>query len=159
VLLSLERRARLAAASTGRDTNADLVGAWGLSLGNVETGARAGATARWGVNVPRDFGVDRVGAPGLPVVPPGPRDRLSLYAFFGAGGRAVARDLFLDGNTLRDGPSVDREPAYAEATGGAALEVRGVRISWRIDTRGKQFARQRGWHSTGSIALQVGWDF
>ena len=41
--------------------------------------------------------------------------------FVGAGGEAVARNIFLDGNTFRDSRDVDSKPLVADLTGGVSL--------------------------------------
>ena len=58
-----------------------------------------GATLRIGNDLPNDYGAPRI-RPSLP----GsnfflPRDNFGWYLFAGAGGRAVAYNIFLDGNT------------------------------------------------------------
>jgi len=51
------------------------------------------------------------------------------YVFAGVEGRAVARDIFLDGNTFQKSPSVDKEPLVGELAVGAALLFPGGRLS------------------------------
>lgn len=65
---------------------------------------------RLGQRLPLDYGPPRI-QPSLPgsgfFVPP--QDRFGWYLFAGVEGRAVARNIFLDGNTFRDSRSVDKE--------------------------------------------------
>ena len=44
-----------------------------------------------------------------------------FYFFVGTQGRAVARNLFLDGNTFQDSRSVDSEALVGDLSGGLAL--------------------------------------
>jgi hypothetical protein len=77
----------------------DLIGLIGGRLGNVETSGRLGTTLRVGCNLPRHFGA------ALRPMGDAPQ-RVHLEA--GIEGRVVLRNIFLDGNTWRSGPSVDR---------------------------------------------------
>jgi lipid A 3-O-deacylase len=123
--LIYERRWRLYARALDNTLGLDLVPHAGASLGNVQTYANAGGTLRFGFNLPSDFGVDlaRPGNVGsAPVDDRDPRVSLrrnfSLFVFTAVDGRAVARDIFLDGNTFRSSPSVDKEFFVADLSAG-----------------------------------------
>src|SRR5690606_25458235 len=126
--LIYERRHRLIARTFGDRLGFDFIPHGGVSIGNVQTHANLGGTFRLGVNLPTDFGValSRGGAIGAsPADDQDPRvalDRdLSFFVFAGAEGRAVARDIFLDGNTWKDSRSVDKEPLVADLMAGFGL--------------------------------------
>jgi hypothetical protein len=78
----------------------------GGALGNVFTYANAGIMLRFGRRLPLDYGPPRI-QPSLPgsgfLVP---HDGFGWYLFAGIDGRAVARNIFLDGNTFRDSRSL-----------------------------------------------------
>ena len=78
----------------------DFIGTIGVRLGNVDTSSRMGGKLRIGLNLPRHFGT---AIRGRPLV-----DYQRLYLSAGVEGRAVARNIFLDGNTFRSSHSVDR---------------------------------------------------
>lgn len=100
---------------------ADLEGHVGANVGNVDTSGRIGAQLRLGHELPRHFGTAIRAAPF-----PG----LRLYGTTGVSGRAVVRDIFLDGNTWRDSHSVSRNEAVADFHVGLHLEpCRWARIS------------------------------
>ena len=123
-----ERRWRLYARALSDILGLDLVPHAGASLGNVQTYANAGGTLRFGVNLPSDFGVDidRPGSVGTAATDDlDPRVAthrdFSLFVFTAVDSRAVARDLFLDGNTFQSSPSVDKEIFVADLSAGVGL--------------------------------------
>ena len=111
------------------DFGFDLIPHVGFTLGNVMTYGAAGGAMRVGFNLPKDFGPPRI-QPGLP----GsgyfePSDGLGLYLFGGVEGRAVARNIFLDGNTFRDSHSIDRNVFVGDLQVGVAATYGDVRLS------------------------------
>lgn len=98
----------------GRRRHADLVPHGGVTLGNVHTEASLGGTLRFGLPLPDDFGPWR-NAPMTSA-----RTRFDLYLFARVEGRGVARNLFLDGNTLGRSLRVTRLPFLYETQLGAA---------------------------------------
>ena len=78
------------------------------------------------------------------------------YVFAGAGGRAVARDITLDGNTWRDSRSVKLRPFIGLADAGVALLAYGARLSYTHVVETQDFKKQKGGlHQFGSLALSV----
>src|SRR5690606_14156561 len=107
--LVYERKWRLYGRSFGQFLGVDFTPHAGASLGNVQTFANAGFTTRFGFNLPSDFGVSLIGASSSTLSPindeyprVSTKRAWSLFAFGGVNGKAVARDIFLDGNTFRD---------------------------------------------------------
>src|SRR6201999_687359 len=101
---------------------------WGTSIGNIYDYVNAGAMARFGVNLPKDYGPMRI-EPSLP----GsdyfePTAGFGAYVFGGVDGRAVARNLFLDGNSFEDSRSVDKFNLVDDAIFGAALTFDSFRL-------------------------------
>jgi hypothetical protein len=117
-----------------------------LALGNVFTYAGAGASLRVGRRLRADWGPPAI-EPALQGADFIDRDQVgsfAWYVFAGIEGRAIARNIFLDGNTFRDSPSVSREAFVADYRIGAAL-IGGpfaFRISYTERTR--EFETQRG---------------
>lgn len=127
----------------------------GGALGNVYTYANAGATMRFGWNLPNDYGPPRI-QPGLP----GSgffeqNDVFGLYFFAGLDARAVARNIFLDGNTFRDSRSVDKEPLVADAQVGVALTIHDARLAFTHVFRSHEYKGQTGDDEFGAISLSV----
>jgi hypothetical protein len=77
--------------------------------------------------------------------------------FAGVEGRAVARDIFLDGNTFRDSPSVDKENFVGDFEIGIAATYGSMRASFTQIYRTKEFKGQKGNDRFGAISLS--WRF
>ncbi|MFZ2224197.1 MAG: lipid A deacylase LpxR family protein [Candidatus Deferrimicrobium sp.] len=127
----------------------------GAALGNVFTYGNAGVTMRFGKRLPNDYGPPRV-QPGLagswdfsPV--PG----FGWYLFAGVEGRAVARNIFLDGNTFRNSRSVDKKPLVGDLQFGMVLDLSDVRLSYTHVFRTREFQTQGSEDNFGSICLSV----
>lgn len=135
----------------------DLTPHAGVALGNVYTFANAGVTFRIGKDLRQDFGPPRVG----PSVPGAgyfvPRANFGWYLFAGVEGRAVARNIFLDGNTFQDGPSVSKKPLVADLQAGAVLTYDELRLSYTHVLRTKEFVTQRNPEQFGSLTLSIRW--
>lgn len=161
--LIYERRHRLYARSLWDSMGVDFIPHAGFSLGNVQTHANLGGTVRLGYQPPSDFGVGiaRGGSIGAsPIDDQDPRVALdrdfSLFVFFGADGRAVARDIFLDGNTWKESASVDKEPLVADFMAGLGLIAGRWQLTATIVHRTKEFETQPdSWSRFGSVNLSV----
>lgn len=102
----------------------------GGALGNVFTHANGGVTFRFGYDLPKnDYGPPRI----QPATPGSgffePTDTFGWYLFAGIEARAVARNIFLDGNTFRDSASVDKNLLVGDLTYGLVFTVGQARIS------------------------------
>lgn len=125
-----------------------------LSLGNVQTHAGLGGIFRIGPDVPKDFGPPRIypGIGGSDVFTP--NDQFDWYLFAGLEGRAVAHNIFLDGNSFRDSHSVDKYPFVAEGRVGiVAVVAKTARISYTHIFRSKEFRQQPEPDQFGSLTL------
>jgi hypothetical protein len=126
-----------------------------VSLGNVETYASAGMLVRLGSNLAADFGPPRI-RPAL--AGSGyfyPADQWGWYVFAGFEGRAVAQDIFLDGNTWRDSRSVDKKNAVADFTLGAALIIPWGRLTYTHVFRSTEFDGQGESFQFGSLSFSA----
>lgn len=156
-----ERRWRLYARALLQTLGVDLVPHAGASLGNVQAYANAGGTLRLGLNLPSDFGVQLArpgsvgGTPADDLDPRVALDRnFSAFVFGAADGRAVARDIFLDGNTFRRSRSVNKEPFVADLSGGAGFIAGPWQLTYTQVWRTREFRAQRGaWNNFGSLTL------
>jgi lipid A 3-O-deacylase len=127
----------------------------GLALGNVMTYGAAGFTARFGDDLPADFGPPKI-RPNLP----GsdyfqPDDSIGWYLFGGMEGRIVARNIFLDGNTFQNSRSVDKNPVVADFQAGAAITFWRARISYTHIWRTPEYIGQAAFDNFGSGALSL----
>jgi lipid A 3-O-deacylase len=72
--------------------------------------------------------------------------------FFGTQGRAVARNIFLDGNTFQNSRSVVKEPVVADLIIGAELFSKGgFRFGFSLVARTPEFRKQMGIDNFGSL--------
>jgi lipid A 3-O-deacylase len=127
----------------------------GLALGNVYTHGQLGLTVRVGRDLPADYGPPRI-RPSLP----GsdyfrPDARFGWYLFAGVTGRAVARNIFLDGNTLADSPSVDKRHFVGDFQMGFAITFPSVRIAYTHILRTREFEHQAEADQFGSLSVSV----
>jgi len=161
VNVAYERRWRLYGRALVQTLGIDLVPHAGVSLGNVQTYANAGGTLRLGLNLPSDFGVQLArpgsvgGSPADDLDPRVALDRnFSLFVFGAADGRAIARDIFLDGNTFRSSRSVDKRPFVADLSAGVGLIAGRWQLTYTQVWRTAEFRTERGrFNNFGSITL------
>lgn len=134
---------------------ADMDGRAGAALGNVATYAALGGMARVGANLGRDYGPPRI-RPSLGGASFFDTDgALGWYLFAGVEGRAVARDIFLDGNTFRESRNVAKEPFVVDAQAGAALRLGRARVTFTYVHRSESFKGQSGPDRFGAVTLSV----
>jgi len=112
--------------------------------------ASAGATMRLGKELRNDFGPARA-RPALPGSEGFIGDGFGWYLFAGIGGEAVARNIFLDGNTDGQSLRVGHRPFVAEAQAGLALMFRGVRVTYTQLFRTPEFYQRDRWMIFGSL--------
>ena len=78
-----------------------------------------------------------------------------MVSFASAEGRAVARNIFLDGNTFKDSRSVDKEPFVGDLQWGLVLTWRNFRVSFTDVFRTREFETQKESEHYGSICLSM----
>ncbi|PLX69092.1 MAG: DUF2219 domain-containing protein [Denitrovibrio sp.] len=114
----------------------------GATFGNVFTYANAGATFRYGKELPLDYGSPRV-QPSLPGSGYFKAEKgFSWYLFAGAEGRAVAHNIFLDGNTLEDSGRVKKRYFVGDIQSGVVLTLNNIRLSYTHVLRTQEFKTQ-----------------
>ena len=137
----------------------DIIPHYGLSLGNVATYANAGFELRAGWGIPDDYGTS-------PIRPAGdnsaPRARdgaqqftrdLGAHVFVSLDARAIGRNIFLDGNTIRDSHSVNKERFVADAAVGIAGNLGAYKIAYVRVFRTREFVGQVSAPKYGSITI------
>ena len=145
IVLSYDRHWRLPLAGDGH-MGADVVPEAGATVGNVFDYAEAGGLFRIGKNLQADYGTVRI-RPSLSGTDYFNGDDLEDgfgFAFFaGAQGRAVARNIFLDGNTFRTSRSVDKKPLVADLQAGFSIfGSRSWRLDFSVDRRTEEYRGQ-----------------
>jgi len=160
LLLTVERRWVVPSREIISGLRADLAPHAGLALGNVFTHAAAGMTLRFGEPPNGDYGPPRIQphTPGSEYFAPA-TDGASFnwYVFTGIEGRAVARNIFLDGNTFGDSASVEKNPFVMDASAGAVVVIGNLRLAYIHALRTQEFEGQAG--PSVFSGLSVGWRF
>ncbi len=135
---------------------ADVLPALAVGVGTVRDYAQASTIVRIGQGLDNDFGVTRI-RPGISGGDAyGASDHVSWYVFAGAGGQAVARDAFLDGNLFSRSAHVGHLPFVGEWEAGLGIIWRGVRLSYVQTWQTAEFRHQSpAQFSFGSMALSV----
>lgn len=136
----------------------------GLAVGNVQIYANVGGELRVGLNLPDDFGTAGISpssTTSTPLEGNQQSDRLRIfdlgaYVFARADGRAVAHNIFLDGNTFGNSPSVTKKPFVADLTLGASVNYRNTKLTYALTYRSAEFDGQKaGGQVFGSVSLSV----
>jgi hypothetical protein len=139
VMARYERRHRVALGES-----VDLVPRAGASVGNVITQADAGVQIRAGWNLPHPWLMDD------------PTWALTFSA--GVGGSAVARNLFLDGNSFSSSPRVGHAPFVGSGELGVELRFGRFLAAYRAVTETRSYARAPSWHPWSSLVGAVTFD-
>lgn len=132
----------------------DLTPNAGLTLGTLRTEARAGLAARVGWRLDNDYGPPRV-RPSLAGVEHFSGGALSWQVFAGVQGRAVAHNLFLDGNTFEDSASVERTPLVTDYQTGFSISAGDWRLAYTYVWRSEEFETQPTRQDFGALAISV----
>lgn len=158
--LTSQRSYRIASDGVETSWGWDLIPHAGLTAGTFAVYANAGAEFRFGYHVPSDFGTALVRPGGnisVPAAPTGtPVNRwhpFSIAVFLTTEGRAVAHNIFLDGNTWKDSHSVDKEPFVADFTAGVSVIYNNFKLTYAHVYRTREFEIQEKGHSFGSVSM------
>lgn len=128
---------------------------FGGAIGNVYDYANTGLMTRFGFNLPKDYGPLRI-QPSLP----GsdyfePTAGLGAYIFAGVDGRAIARNLFLDGNSFEASRSVSKKWLVGDLTLGGALVFDHFRLAFTHVVRSREYASQTRPDRFGAVDLTM----
>ena len=142
VIARYEQRWR--AAISEHSLGIDIVPRWAANVGNVSTAAEVGVETRIGWHLRH---------PWLPT--DGPFE-VALVA--GVTGRAVARDLFLDGNTFRANHDVGHEALLGSGELGVELRLRRLFLAYRAVSDARAYANGPKWHPWASMVGGITFD-
>lgn len=153
VILSYERKWRGLIEMTPFGLGADVTPFIGGSLGNVHTHLSTGATFRIGYDLPADYGppLIRPNQPGSDFFVP--TRTIGWYLFAGFEGRAVGRNIFLDGNSFRDSHSVDKKHFVGSLQAGIAFTYDDIRLAYTHILRTREFDEQQNPDEFGAVTL------
>lgn len=124
----------------------DVIPSVGVTAGNVFTYASAGAVARIGRSLGTTWGptLVRPSVSGASFISPDPQGPYFGFDFFaGVEGRAVARNIFLDGNSFVSSPRVTKNPFVFDLVAGAELFTQtGHRLAFTVVRRSPEYTTQ-----------------
>jgi lipid A 3-O-deacylase len=157
IIVSYDRKWRDLYQTTPFGLGFDITPSAGANLGNVDTSANVGLMARLGQDLPSDYGP--------PLIKPSvsgsdffePTKDFGWYFFAGVTGKAVARDIFLDGNTFNNSRSVDKEILVGGVQGGLVLTFDKVRIAYTQVHKTDEYKTQT--EATEYSAINVSYRF
>ena len=129
-----------------------------ISLGNALTAANVGIKFRIGYGIKNDFGLQKLRSRFAQNII---SDGLKVYVFFGASGSAVARDMFVQGNTsaltrgagVKSGVKLNRFLYEIEL--GAMVGWKYLSFGYVWSNESKRFREQNGHHKYGSLRLEI----
>lgn len=130
---------------------------WGFDLGNAWTNLQVGHWVRFGYNLPTEFSDPTLSNTSYTHQLFAERQErinpLSVFVTMGVEGRAVARDIFLDGNTFTDSHSVDKRPFVAEATAAFGVRYKRASLTYAHSFRTKEYHGQEDPQFFGSLSV------
>jgi hypothetical protein len=112
-----------------------------VSAGNVYDYAGAGAMLRFGQGLSADWGPPRI-APAQQGSDFQTVDHFAWYVFAGGEARAMARNIFLDGNSFETSASVAKKTFVGDINAGAALLLPRFRLLASYTRRSAEFRNQ-----------------
>ena len=84
-----------------------------------------------------------------------PGSPLGFHVFARADGRALAHNIFLDGNTFGDSPSVGHNVFVADLSTGFVLNWHNTKMSYAVVYRTREFNAQIAPQLFGTVSLNV----
>ena len=157
LVLSEQRQWRFATAAGPIEF--DAVPEANVSLGNIFTYAAAGGMVRIGQGLAVDWGQPRIqpALTGSDFVNRSAFDGRwgAWYVFGGIEGRAVGRNIFLDGNTFEHSAHVSKEPFVVDYTAGLMTYLSTVRFSASYTRRTREFVTQLKQDEFVSVLLAI----
>lgn len=122
----------------------DVLPRWAANVGNVSTAGEVGVETRIGWHLRNPW-----------LATSGP---LSIAVIAGGSGRAVARDLFLDGNTFHSDHDVGHKPFVGSGELGVELRVRRLLLAYRAVSDSRAYASGPKWHPWASMVGGITFD-
>jgi len=143
LILSWQRRWPKSLREDLAGTYLSLAPHFGLTVGNIYTYANAGATFK--ISSQRGRWADkplmvRPSIPGTGFFPAAKNVYWEIFLALEA--RAMARNIFLDGNTFEASHGVDREPLVGDLSAGFTMTWRRLRVGYSLVYRTREFEGQ-----------------
>ncbi len=153
IVLTYSRNLRILPRQSFLGMSFDFEPHYGVALGNVFDFANIGAMARFGLNIPDDYGPLRI-EPSLPGSGFFQSTGLvGAYVFAGVDGRAIGRNLFLDGNSWAPSRSVSKKSLVGDLNFGAAVTFNFMQVTFTHTLRTREYRTQSAPDQFGAINL------
>lgn len=155
VILSWRRRWPIWAAQTLGNFRLRVEPDINVSLGNIYTYGGGGAMVTFGPNRARIQDTPPRVRPAMAGTGffDTPDDKISWSLFAGIQTRAMARNIFLDGNSFKDSHRVDKKTLVLDGNIGASIAFDDYRLSYTLNMRSKEFDGQDDPSLFGSLTL------
>jgi len=124
-------------------------------VGNVYTYGALGTMFRFGSNLKRDFSPPTIRPGFLGVTYFKESKQPSWYGFLGFEGRAVLRDIFLDGNSFTESHRVEKETFVGDIQYGFVYMFDDIRLSYSQLIRTNEFTTQQNVTHYGLLNFSV----
>lgn len=146
---------------------AQVIPHYGASIGNVASYLNAGAEVRAGWRLPDDFGTSLIRPGGDNAAPrtTGSNARIyvrhSFHVFVSLDGRAVANNIFLDGNTFARSHAVKKRPFVGDIAYGWAYAwpplsfIPSGKLAYAHYVQSREFEGEERNHGFGSVTLSI----
>ena len=157
VILVFSRAERLYTLGKYSSFGADLTGEAKANLGNINTSGVGTLMIRAGYRMPQTFQMPKILTGSSTDVayqdPNVPEGLFRIYGFGGFTGSVIGRNIFLDGNTVANSLSTDKNILLGEFSAGVAAEIDPIKATFAWNYRTKEFKQQIGEQQFLSITL------
>lgn len=126
----------------------------GGAAGNAHIFYNIGGSLRLGWNIPDDFGTFSIRPASTfeaTKLENQNQGAFGIHFFLSGEGRAVIRNIFLDGNTFTDSHSVDKKPIVGAFTGGIGINYSRLKTSLAYVYQTRTFEEEKDPQTYGSI--------
>lgn len=153
VQMIYEHKVKLYQAGESDGLGFEIIPHFGGGLGNVYIYANVGYQIRLGWKIPDDFGMGPFRPGGDCNINARSRKGLGAHVFFALDGQAVARNIFLDGNTFLDSHKVEKKPLTANILTGLSLIAGDFNFSFTYVLWTKKFMTEKNRNRFAALNL------
>ena len=124
-----EHKRKVLSAGSPEGAGFDFIPHFSGGVGNLHSYASIGAQFRWGWRLPDEFGSFMTRPGGFRNTGFRQKGDWSLYIYGGVNNSWVIRNIFLDGSTLRESHSVEKNPLTADIFLGISTRIQSLQVS------------------------------
>jgi hypothetical protein len=151
--LFYEKSLEVKSAEISRNLRFEIIPQWGAGLGNAIISGTIGLFSRLGCNIPKDFGLAIKRPSGLKGVMLGKKVPMGIYGFISIQTFFNVRNIFLDGNTLKESHSVDKYFFTGDVNLGLVMHINRFHIAYTYTIWTKRFKTESRPHRYGSLSI------